>query len=132
MTTGQMVFYAGIGLLGLTIILAIIFLIKKPKYIPSKATYDVPKGTQKLRNGYPTDRLTIRREEPVKPVSETVKLPKKTVKLSDNETVRLEQETVPLSEETMPLQSEATVSLQNGTIPLEEKTTGLADHTEKL
>lgn len=34
MTTGQMMFYAGTGLLGVTVLLAIVFAIKKPKYQP--------------------------------------------------------------------------------------------------
>ena len=34
MTFGQILFYSGIGLLGLTIILTIVFIIKKPKYTP--------------------------------------------------------------------------------------------------
>lgn len=60
MTTGQMVFYSGVGLLVLTILLGIFFMIKKPQYIPEQAGY-VPVGpnqTQKLRNGYPTDPVT--------------------------------------------------------------------------
>lgn len=64
MTTGQLLFYAGIALLALTVILAVIFLIKKPVYHPENAVYTGSTGqTQKLRNGYPTDRLTIRREQ---------------------------------------------------------------------
>lgn len=64
MTTGTMIFFSGVGLLILTIILAIIFALKKPQYIPEKAAYDGgdSKRTQKLRSGYPTNRLTIRRE----------------------------------------------------------------------
>ncbi|MEY8316983.1 hypothetical protein AALB19_06620 [Oscillospiraceae bacterium 50-58] len=64
MTTGQMVFYSGVGLLVLTIIVALVFLIKKPKYIPETAVYGdaVSNVTQRLRNGYPTERVTIRRE----------------------------------------------------------------------
>ena len=37
MTTGQLLFYAGAALLGLTVILLIIFLIKRPKYQPEGA-----------------------------------------------------------------------------------------------
>lgn len=64
MTTGQLLFYGGAALLGLTVLLAIIFIIKKPKYTPETATYagTDPGKTQKLINGYPTDRMTIRRE----------------------------------------------------------------------
>ena len=63
MTKGQLIFFSGVALLVLTIILAIIFIIRKPKYIPGNAIYsEIDKSTQKLRNGYPTDRLTVRRE----------------------------------------------------------------------
>ena len=37
MSTGQIVFYAGIGLLVVTIILAVIFMVKKPVYHPENA-----------------------------------------------------------------------------------------------
>lgn len=64
MTTGQMVFYSGVGLLVLTIIVALVFLIRRPKYIPEKAVYGEAASnvTQRLRNSYPTERVTIRRE----------------------------------------------------------------------
>lgn len=52
MTTGQLLFYGGVALLGLTVILAIIFFIADPG------------RTQRLRNGYPTDRVTVRRDSP--------------------------------------------------------------------
>lgn len=66
MTTGQILFYGGTALLALTVVLAIIFIIVKPKYKPEGGTYDGagPDITQKLLNGYPTDRMTIRRESP--------------------------------------------------------------------
>lgn len=58
MTTGQLLFYSGAALLGLTLILLIVFLIKKPKYEPESAAYGAvgPNGTQNFRNGYPTVR----------------------------------------------------------------------------
>lgn len=64
MTTGQLTFYSGLALLGLTIITAILFLVKKPTYIPENAVYESAETsrTQQLRNGYPTERETIRRE----------------------------------------------------------------------
>lgn len=64
MTTGQLLFYGGAALLGLTVLLAIIFILKKPKYTPESAVYAGadPGRTGSLRNGYPTDRMTIRRE----------------------------------------------------------------------
>lgn len=66
MTTGQIMFYCGLSLLGLTIITTIIFLLKRPKYIPENAVYEKATAghTQRLRNGYPTERETIRREKP--------------------------------------------------------------------
>lgn len=68
MTPGELLFYGGAALLGLTVILAIVFLIAKPKYRPEYGTYDGgdPGKTQRLLNGYPTDRVTIRRE-PARP-----------------------------------------------------------------
>ncbi len=60
MTTGTMLFYSGAALLILTVILAVIFLIKKPKYSPENTAYmgDTTGATQKLRNAYPTDHMT--------------------------------------------------------------------------
>lgn len=64
MTTGQILFLSGIGLLLLTLILAVIFIIKRPKYVPDSTVYGSAAAdkTQRLRNGYPTDSITIRRE----------------------------------------------------------------------
>ncbi|MBE6961245.1 MAG: hypothetical protein E7445_02180 [Ruminococcaceae bacterium] len=59
MTNGQLMFYAGIGLFGLTILLAIVFLIKKPKYRPENASVGGGQ-TIPLRNGYPTEPMTVR------------------------------------------------------------------------
>lgn len=63
MTTGQLVFYSGLALLGLTIITAIIFLIKKPKYMPENVVNEKVGGrrTQRRQNGYPTEREAIHR-----------------------------------------------------------------------
>ncbi len=77
MTTGQLLFYGGVALLVLTVILAVIFIIAKPKYVPQTAAYggSDPGGTQRLRNGYPTDRVTVRREssQPSAPAAGTLK-----------------------------------------------------------
>ena len=69
MTTGEILFYSGVGLLGLTVLLAIIFIIVKPKYEPENGVYDSgdPGRTQKLRNGYPTDQINTGREAPRPP-----------------------------------------------------------------
>ena len=63
MTTGQLVFYGGLALLGLTTIIAIVFLVKKPTYRPESPIYETTAAghTQPLRNGYPTEKETIRR-----------------------------------------------------------------------
>jgi hypothetical protein len=65
MTTGQLLFYAGIALLAVTAVLALIFAVKKPVYHPeSAAILPGAGGTAPLRNGYPTDRATARYRQP--------------------------------------------------------------------
>jgi len=105
MTTGQLVFFSGVVLLGLTIITAIIFIVKKPQYIPKNAAYDVAdeKATQKLRNGYPTNRLTVQQKVSVSG-KETEKLSEGTVILFPNTgavelPLERDVETVPLNAE---------------------------------
>lgn len=63
MTTGQLVFYGGVVLLGLTILAAIVFLVKRPTYQPEDPIYETNGAgrTQHLRNGFPTEKETIRR-----------------------------------------------------------------------
>lgn len=120
MTTGQILFYSGIGLLVLTIVLAIIFAIKKPQYKPGNAAYTAANGsTQKLRNGYPTDPLTIRREPAQVVTLNTVLLSNETEKLIGTQTEQISStepiagtEVLPegqpqdLIEKTVPLQQE--------------------------
>lgn len=60
MTQGQMMFLSGAVLLLLTIVLAIIFIIKKPRYSPEQFEGTDNGATSRFRNGYPTDRLTKR------------------------------------------------------------------------
>ena len=64
MTTGTLLFYGGLALLALTVILAVIFALRPPKYTPENAAIIAPGDTQTqpLKNGYPTNRLTVRRE----------------------------------------------------------------------
>jgi len=83
MTTGQIIFYSGIGMLILTVIIGVAFWIKKPQYTPESAVYHGidGKGTQKLRNGYPTDRLTVCKEPKCPPVVETISLHDETERL---------------------------------------------------
>lgn len=63
MTTGQLIYYSGIGLAVVTVIVVILFMIFRPKYKPGAATYlgNRTRATQRLRNGYPTDKMTRRR-----------------------------------------------------------------------
>lgn len=133
MSTGQLVFYGGAALLAVTILLAVVFLIRKPVYTPEKAVYDgaAQNRTQPFRSGYPTDPLTVRRDTPEKKAEETLPLAEETVPLTQetpplrDETVPLAEETVPLTEETMPL-TEETVPLSADTAPLSEETVPLA------
>lgn len=119
MTTGQIVFFSGVALLALTIILAIIFIIRKPKYMPGNAIYgEADRNTQKLHNGYPTDRLTIRRElaQSINPATSVLSegtarsTAEQTEKLIGTE-ILLEQDIEKIPEGTMPL-PDGTVKLQ--------------------
>lgn len=60
MTIGKLVFCSGVALLIATILLIVVFVIKKPKYIPDALRLDDKGKTETLLNGYPTDRLTRR------------------------------------------------------------------------
>ena len=107
MTTGKALFILGIVLMILTIILAILFLMKKPKYIPENAAVTVPGDprTKSLKNGYPTNQLTIRRE-PAPPVTEPIPSPpvSETVLLdAAGETVLLDESTESPGQQTVPL-----------------------------
>ncbi len=146
MSTGQLVFYGGAALLAVTILLAVVFLIRKPVYTPEKAVYDgaAQNRTQPFRSGYPTDPLTVRRDTPEKKAEETLPLAEETVPLTQetpplrDETVPLAaeavlpvQETVPLTEETVPL-TEETVPLTEETVPLSADTAPLSEETVPL
>lgn len=115
MTPGSIVFYSGVGLMGLTLILGIVFFIKKPKYTPEKEVYNeqAVQATRRLRNGYPTDPLTVRRE----PANKTVPIEEGV----DNATLPLQQET----------EMQQTVLLQEGPVD-GEKTVLLDERTESL
>ena len=132
MTTGQVLFYSGLGLLALTVILAIVFHLKRPKYIPENAAYDGTgdRTTRKLRSGYPTDRLTIRREPERSAMPGTMVLHEETEQLSAEQTEVLPgtavlQETEVLGESTEPLDAQLTERLEGGTAPLTTETTSL-------
>lgn len=105
MTTGQILFYGGAALLGLTVLLAIIFIIKKPKYTPESAVYagTDPGRTQSLRNGYPTDRMTIRRESVQQAATEKIEQAQETELLTESQ---LGTELLPQTEITEPQQTE--------------------------
>lgn len=89
MTTGQLLFYGGAALLGLTVMLAIVFLIAKPKYKPEvEANQGGDAGrTQPLLNGYPTDRMTVRRESAKMAEAAKPNSGQETEMMSDNLTI---------------------------------------------
>lgn len=140
MTTGQLLFYGGAALLGLTVILAIIFIIKKPKYVPESAAYDGADigRTQRLRNGYPTDRLTVRRESAKQPAPETTVLPEGTEPITDA-TEKLVSTTAKLPY-TAVLESQGTEKLteqlhhpgEDATVLLQEQSKSPATGTARL
>lgn len=148
MSTGQLIFYSGVGLLVLTIALGIVFWLRRPQYIPENADHDEDpsKNTRKLRSGYPTNRLTVRREPKHPIISETAVLhestaqlgavqgdtPPDTEVLSDAELLQAQQtekfavETAPLADETLPL------THGEDTIPLYDRATFPGGETEIL
>lgn len=123
MTTGEILFYAGIALLVVTVGLIVFFLIKKPKYTPEDDPYfSGDDRTQVLHNGYPTDPLTRRHEVGVsEPQPGTIPLESADVYAAPNGTVPLDginaQRT---TTGTVPLEAMDTYSTPNGTIPLDE------------
>ena len=66
MSTGQIVFYAGIGLLCITLILLVVFLIKKPQYHPENVIYSEAEDKSKphFRSHYISERMPARGSEP--------------------------------------------------------------------
>lgn len=160
MTTGQVIFYSGVGLLVFTIVLGIVFWLKKPQCIPGNAAYDqgADKNTRKLRSGYPTDHLTVRREPEQPIMSGTAVLQESTAQLvtEQGDTLpdtavlpnaefpqaqqieKLGVGTVPLADGTIPLvHDEDTVPLYDRATPPDGETEVLdtsmrADETEKL
>ena len=64
MTMGQLMFVGGAVLLVLAIVLAIIFARKRPQYEPEGVMREIKQGgTQRLRNGYPTEEGTMEETE---------------------------------------------------------------------
>lgn len=124
MTTGQLVFYAGVGLFILTVVLAVWFWIKKPEYDPGGAAYmDGAAATQRLRSGYPTDRLTIRCQ-----TAETCSLD--TAALEEDHQKKSEDQTELLSETAA---SQGTERLSESSTERSENRTGLlTSETETL
>lgn len=131
MSTGQLVFYSGVSFLVFTIILGIVFWIKKPQYTPENAGYEgcTDKNTRKLHSGYPTNRLTIRRE-PEQPIqTETAVL--------QNNTAPIETKLGDIHADTAVLagagahQEQQTAQLKIGTVPLDERTGPLNAGNEK-
>lgn len=127
MSTGQLVFFSGVGLLGFTMILGIIFLVKRPQYIPESVAYasSSDQSTRKLRSGYPTDRLTIRREPEQRNMEGTIPLPQNTARLETEQAVSPAGTVVLQSTE--PPREQKTEKLNVGTLPLAEGTMSLID-----
>ena len=67
MTTGMLLFYGGFVLLALTIILAIIFALRPPKYTPENAAISAPGDlqTQPLKNNYSTNHQIIQQQSSI-------------------------------------------------------------------
>lgn len=123
MTFGQIIFYSGFGLLGVTLILMVIFLVKRPRYIPENAAHEIKEldQTQQLRSGYPTDPLTRRHNIAGQ------RQPQATARLPQNPTGSSETAVLgaPPQGGTVPLQStgippQGTMPLQNAAVPPRE------------
>ena len=121
-TTGQVIFYIGVGLLIFTIVLGGDFWLKKPQYIPGNAAYDqgADKNTRKLRSGYPTDHLTVRREPEQPIMSGTAILQESTAQLEIEQGDTL-PDTAVLPKAEFP-QAQQTEKLRVGTVPLADGT----------
>lgn len=141
MTTGQLLFYSGIALLVVTVIVAIVFFIKKPVYRPENAVAAVDGKTVPLRSGYPTNPITVRHEPeaaakkettPISPLTQeesqgTVPLP------VDIGTVSLEAGTVLLPDDCQPYIDETVpLTVEGGTDALDSCTTLLDPGTAEL
>ena len=127
MTTGELVFSSGVGLLLFTLVLAVIFAIKRPRYMPEELSHEQnpPGNTQKLRSGFPTEAVTRERAGKTEKIIEqgTIPLQQDTIPLQQD-TIPLQQDTVPLEQDTVPLE-QGTVPLEQGTVPLEQGTVPL-------
>ena len=76
MDISRILYYGGFGLLGFTVLLTLIFIIKRPKYNPDAAAGSFSDQTQPLRNGFPTQKMTQTRATTPPPVpAETEVLP---------------------------------------------------------
>lgn len=141
MSMGQLIFYSGVGLLVLTVILGIIFWVKKPQYIPSNASYDGSSdmNTRKLRNGYPTDRLTIYQEAGQKYIPGTTVLQESVEQIGvDRDEPQLSTAVLPktvlLQKEKITMPADGTVLLTDRTVPPPNETVLLesGENTEQL
>lgn len=108
MTTGQIMFYGGIGLVALAFLLLIVFMIRKPKYVPENAVYDtsVNKTVRDQHVGQYTSAVTVQSVENVSNADRPVSQETAVLLESSEETVPLMEvleetpETVPLAQET--------------------------------
>lgn len=117
MTTGEIIFYSGLGLFGATALLAIIFWLIKPRYRPESVVYESgSQETRKLRNGYPTDPLTIHGDPPAKPTGPVTNPSKDEGNESYNG--ELDETSTPDKEISSPPQTAPVAG--TGTIPLQE------------
>ena len=130
MTTGQIMFYGGIGLVALALLLLIVFMIKKPKYVPENAVYDASanKPVRDQHAGQHTSAAAVQGFENGSNVSAASQpAAQETTVLPANS-----EETVPLTE--VPEETPETVPLAQETEILEgaSETVPLAPETEVL
>ena len=85
MSQGEIVFYSGVALFICTIIVAILFTIKKPEYKPENEIYKMNDArTETLLNSYPTYQLTVRKNKEKVNFNEETSLLEETSILSEN------------------------------------------------
>ena len=110
MSTGTIIYYSGFGLLALTILLAILFAVKKPEYIPERASaVEADDATLRLRRDDSTERGEKRIE--------------KSVALPDMKHTQAPQQSDSGATETMTMTQ---------TLPVDKTATMISDETELM